>query len=250
MFKIRRIGTDTHHDKGFSIHRAAGYDCWLFLYVKTGAMFRINGVEIQTKPNTYILYSPGTPHFYCAAEETYINDWVQFEADLPIAGVTVDQPVYLGNSICVSAYMQLICEAFYRENHQSCEHLLLAMLLELSSILGNSTLHGAHSHKLAELRKELYKCPGEKWSIALAAERLRISSAHFQELYKKAFGVTFGSDVIRSRIESATELLLYSEMSVTEIGYACGYENPVHFSRQFSKMKGISPAAWRKKNRE
>lgn len=248
MFKIRRIGTDARHDKNFTVNRTSGYDCWLFLFVKTGAVFNVNGTDIATKPNTYILYKPGTPHFYNASEDIYINDWVQFEADISISGVIADQPVYLGNSIGIGLYMQLICEAFYRENHQSCEHLLLSMLLELSFISGNSTLKGSHSHELAELRKELYKNPEAKWSIALAADRLYISGAHFQELYKKAFGISFGSDVIKSRIEAATELLLYTDMSLTEIGYKCGYESSVHFSRQFSKLMGISPSEWRKKN--
>lgn len=248
MFKIRRIGTDARHDKNFMINRTVGYDCWLFLFVKTGAVFNINGIEITVKPNTYILYKPGTPHLYYTSEDIYINDWVQFETDIPITGVTSDQPVYLGNSVCIGSYMQMISEAFYRGNQQGCEHLLLAMLSELSFISDNSTLKGSHSRELAELRKELYKNPMTKWTIAHAAERLYISGAHFQQLYKKAFGISFGSDIIKSRLEFAAELLLYSDMSITEIGYKCGYRSPVHFSRQFSKFMGVSPSAWRKKN--
>ncbi len=248
MFKIRRMGIDAHHDKDFSVNRTSGYDCWLFLFLKTEAVFIINGTEIVTKPNTYILYKPGTSHIYHASGDLYINDWIQFETDISITDVAADQPVYLGNSICISSYMQLICEAFYRGNDQSCEHMILAMLLELSFISGNSTLNGSHGHELAKLRRDLYKNPEEKWSIALAAERLYISSAHFQELYKKAFGVSFGSDIIKSRIEAAVELLLYTDMSITEIGYKCGYGSTVHFSRQFSKFMGASPSEWRKRN--
>lgn len=248
MFKIRRIGTDAHENKDFRINRMAGYDCWLFLFVKSEAVFYINGAEVAVKPDTYILYQPGTPHFYRASAEVYINDWVQFETDMAVTDIVTDRPVYLGNSVDIGSYMQLIGEAFYRENRQSYEHLLLAMLLELSFVSGNSTLKGSHSHELAELRRELYRKPEAKWSIRLAAERLYLSAAHFQELYKKAFGVSFGSDLIKSRIEAATELLLYTDRSVTEIGYQCGYSSPVHFSRQFSKLMGISPSEWRKKH--
>ena len=37
MYRIRRIGVDSKHDRDFSINRPTGYDCYLLLFVKTNS---------------------------------------------------------------------------------------------------------------------------------------------------------------------------------------------------------------------
>lgn len=248
MFRIRRMGINSSHNSRFAISRPYGYNCWLFLFVKSSAVFAADGSEISVKPNTCIIYRPGSPHFYRASDSVYINDWIQFDTDMQMTHITANKPIYLGDAVGVDSYTSLIAEAFYRDNQPSCEHLMLAMLLEIAFICGNSTLKGPHSADLAQLRRELYSSPQEKWTISMAAEKLYISGSYFQELYKKAFGVSFGCDIIKSRIDSAAELLTFTDMSVAEISYKCGYTSPVHFTRQFSKLMGASPSEWRKQN--
>ncbi len=247
MFKIRRMGTNDEHDSSFEIKRPNGYDCFLFLFVETKAVFTINRADIVTEPNTYVLFKPETPHFYRACGDIYINDWIQFETDTVISNTISDRPVHVGNSLSLGLYTRLISEAFYRENRQSYTELLKSMLSELLFISDNSALRGAHSRGLAELRRKIYEKPEASWTVKLASEMLHISEPHFQELYRKSFGISFGSDLIKSRIEAAEEFLCHSDLSVSEIGFKCGYNNPVHFSRQFSKYVGTAPSDYRKR---
>lgn len=48
------------------------------------------------------------------------------------------------------------------------------------------------------------------------------------------------------RISYAEILLQTTTFSMESIAEACGYSNPVHFFRQFKKIKGITPAKYRK----
>ncbi len=48
------------------------------------------------------------------------------------------------------------------------------------------------------------------------------------------------------RIERAARKLLNSDMSVTEISYACGFNDLSYFIKSFKKLKGITPAKFRK----
>lgn len=48
----------------------------------------------------------------------------------------------------------------------------------------------------------------------------------------------------------ARRLLLYSQLSVTEIAYAVGFEDPAYFSRFFTRHIGQSPKAWRDMRRQ
>jgi AraC family transcriptional activator of pobA len=44
----------------------------------------------------------------------------------------------------------------------------------------------------------------------------------------------------------AQRSLLYSSLSVAEIGYGLGFEDPAYFSRFFARHAGLSPVAFRK----
>jgi transcriptional regulator GlxA family with amidase domain len=49
----------------------------------------------------------------------------------------------------------------------------------------------------------------------------------------------------RVRLARAATLLARSNLSVTEVGAACGFTDPLHFSRRFSAAYGRSPRAYR-----
>ncbi len=247
MYTIRRLGTaaESEHDGSFFIDRPRGYDCYLMLFVKTKAVFYLNGTQTVCEPNTFILYNIGTPHRYKAFGNEYVNDWLQFDND-ELPSVPLDTLIYIGDSVNISGYMELMSDAFYRRNYRVCAHLLRAILLEVSAISGNSIYRLPHSSKLLALRKDIYAHPEAEWTIHTMSEILHVSEPYIQELYKGAFGVTCGADVINARVEAAKLLLTDTNIPVTEIGEKCGYGSLIHFSRQFKKITGLSPAAYRK----
>ena len=67
-------------------------------------------------------------------------------------------------------------------------------------------------------------------------------------LYRKMMALT-GMSVtpyLRAlRLQKAEELLLNSALSVAEVAYAVGFDNPQYFSRVFSEEKGVSPSSFR-----
>lgn len=55
-------------------------------------------------------------------------------------------------------------------------------------------------------------------------------------------------DIIsRVRIQAATELLTQTELTISEIAYRVGFNDPKYFSRVYKKMTGISPTEARGK---
>ena len=67
-------------------------------------------------------------------------------------------------------------------------------------------------------------------------------------LYRKLMALT-GISVtpyLRTlRLQKAEELLKHSALSVAEVAYAVGFDNPQYFSRVFSEEKGVSPSSFR-----
>lgn len=67
-------------------------------------------------------------------------------------------------------------------------------------------------------------------------------------LYRKVMALTGMSitPYLRAlRLQKAEVLLLTSTMSVAEVAYAVGFDNPRYFSRIFSEEKGVSPSHFR-----
>ncbi len=81
----------------------------------------------------------------------------------------------------------------------------------------------------------------------MAAE-VSMSRSYFQHMYREMFGVSCISDVICGKIDRAKELLSETSCTVSQVAAMCGYDNEEHFMRQFKKMVGATPTAYRKKS--
>ena len=61
-------------------------------------------------------------------------------------------------------------------------------------------------------------------------------------LFSKATGVTIEHSIIMHKIERVKELLLYDEMTLTEIANKLNYSSVSHLSGQFKKTTGLTPS--------
>lgn len=71
----------------------------------------------------------------------------------------------------------------------------------------------------------------------------------FSKAFHQAYGIPPKQYLTRMRIERAKELLLVTRQSVKEIAFQCGYENEFFFYRIFKKYTGITPTAFRIRQR-
>ncbi|MBD1549393.1 helix-turn-helix domain-containing protein [Roseibium aggregatum] len=77
--------------------------------------------------------------------------------------------------------------------------------------------------------------------IGISAQRLNLAC-------KARTGRT-SSEILRERmIIEAKRYLIYTEMTVAEVGYELGFEDPAYFSRFFSQRVGQPPGAYREQN--
>ncbi len=251
MYTVERMGCSCRHDSGFLLDQPQGFDGYLMLFVRTRAMFRIGGRTLTAEPDTFIIYSRGTPLYYGAAGGDYVNDWLLFDCTEPLEAelpVRFNELIYIGEQINLAQYFQLIADSFFRGvNTQPIGLLIRAMLAEVfSQTAENETAALPHYRELLDLRRQIFAAPGKPWSMQEMAQMLRLSVPYLHALYKRAFGTTCMSDVIRSRMEQAQAYLGGTGMSIEEIADACGYSSAVHFSRQFKKETGLSPLQWRR----
>ncbi|MBR4346264.1 MAG: helix-turn-helix transcriptional regulator [Oscillospiraceae bacterium] len=250
MFSIRRMSCRCRHDGSFIFNHPEGLDHYLMLYISTAARFNIYTDPRTTAPGTFILYSPGAPVCYGAAGDEYINDWASFETNELIAPPGIfNIPLEIGDSIDAGMYFKLLGDCYFRGGDPMTQKMIIDTLIsDISWVYFERTKGIPHFRQLLELRGSIYAEPQKDWSVEEMAKIACVSESYLYTLYKSAFGVTCNADLINSRTEQAKHYLEYTDMGIEEIAYECGYKNPVHFSRQFKQMTGLSPKQWREKN--
>jgi AraC-like DNA-binding protein len=87
---------------------------------------------------------------------------------------------------------------------------------------------------------------GSSFSLQAIAREAGLSRFHFLRLFKQTYGETPFKRVTRLRMEEAQRRLVGSSDSVTEIAFACGYENSAHFASAFGRVFGVSPTIFRR----
>jgi AraC family transcriptional regulator len=87
-------------------------------------------------------------------------------------------------------------------------------------------------------------------SIAHLAHECGLSKSYFSRSFRQTTGLAPHQWLLHRRIEAAKTMLLNADLSLSEIGLACGFGDQSHFTRVFTRMIGVSPGAWRKRHPE
>jgi AraC family transcriptional regulator len=81
---------------------------------------------------------------------------------------------------------------------------------------------------------------------AFIAAQLRYDYSYLSDLYSSVEGSTIENFYIRQRIEKVKELLVYDQLSLSEIAYDLGFSSVHHLSAQFKKVTGLTPTHFKK----
>lgn len=126
---------------------------------------------------------------------------------------------------------------------------------QLSDILkkqGFELLESKNSRVLEEIKTLLRKWvekaedrPNVNVSEHLSKE-IGQEYSYLSTLFSSVEGITIEKYLILIKVEKVKELMLYDELTISEIAYKLGYSSVQHLSNQFKKETGLTPTQWRK----
>ena len=70
--------------------------------------------------------------------------------------------------------------------------------------------------------------------------------SYLSNLFSEVEGITIEKYVINQKLERVKELIIYDELSLSEIAYKLGYSSVAHLSNQFKKVTGLTPSYFKK----
>ncbi|MCM1175292.1 MAG: AraC family transcriptional regulator [Blautia sp.] len=261
MITVNVCGYDSMHKMILDRSCPDGFDDYTLLLIKTESFFELNGENISFPPNTVMIYGIHSPVHYGCLTPHYNDDWIHFELHcedtnlLHELAIPVNCPFTLPCLGTLTDYTRSIVQeklSPYPYSTQVIDSLMHALLYSLSNrlhTLSDLNTNNKNYYSLNELRIEILNAPYKKWDIPLIAQKLNLSVSYFHHLYKQFFQTTCTQDIIHARIRHAQLYLCISEMSVSSLALFCGYDNELHFMRQFKKITGMTPSQYRKTHR-
>ena len=73
-----------------------------------------------------------------------------------------------------------------------------------------------------------------------------LSYQYVSSLFSSMEGMTIEKFIIHHKIEKVKELIVYDELTLSEIAYRLGYSSVQHLSNQFKIVTGLSPSYFKK----
>lgn len=74
------------------------------------------------------------------------------------------------------------------------------------------------------------------------SKKLNHNYTYLANLFSEATGTTIEHYIIIHKIERAKELIIYDELTLTEIAWKLNYSSVAHLSNQFKKITGLTPS--------
>jgi AraC-like DNA-binding protein len=77
-------------------------------------------------------------------------------------------------------------------------------------------------------------------------QHLHLEYSYLSNLFSSVESLTIEKFYIVQKIEKVKELLVYDELSLSEIAYRLGYSSVQHLSNQFKKVTGLTPSHFKR----
>ena len=78
------------------------------------------------------------------------------------------------------------------------------------------------------------------------SQRLQVNYTYLSKFFSRITSITIEHFIIAHRIEKVKQLLLYNELTLSQIAWKLHYSSTAHLSAQFKKVTGSTPSDFRK----
>lgn len=88
------------------------------------------------------------------------------------------------------------------------------------------------------------------FSVPELAAMAGLSASHFSTLFRASAGTSVKEYLKRLRSARARELLMTTDLTISQVAASVGYEDALYFSRQFRAVNGTSPSTFRQQSED
>ena len=244
-----------HQSIGYLLDAPSGNPFYTFYHFINPVDIRIDGRVLHAMPNACCLFEPGYPIYIHARNFPLLHDYVCFDTSTPLSFELINTVFYTVKQEEVSAAVEDIqynLTAYSHDEGKCSIHTNQGMGWLINLITGSLQLPLSASfspqNTLTQIRQKMYASVRE-WSVENMLQASHLSRPMFYRKYREWFHVSPNEDRINASLLMAENLLLFSDLSITDIAEATGYNSADYFIRRFRKRYGLPPGDYRKTER-
>ncbi|WP_372778155.1 AraC family transcriptional regulator [Litorivivens sp.] len=203
-----------------------------------------------------LLIPANTPHYYEASREVpWTIYWCHFSGQQAgdyvrlISGASRKLVLPISNRLkLIRDFQSLLSvrETGYRELPFIHAANQLKQMLSYIALQNRSTRHNTQTgFNLQDIEDVMRANLDKSLSLEELAAECQLSKYHFSAKYKDATGYSPIKHFLHMKIEAACQLLDSTDLRISAVSAAVGYDDPLYFSRLFRKITGTSPKDYR-----
>ncbi len=265
---LRRRALQPHGDEALS--RLRWHEQMEVKYFRCGgAQIELNAEKIIAQDGDIVVVNPcvrhGTAYLYGSPEYDilyidlrYAFDWLgdaARESFLPLVqGRAILPTLIQGDDRTRGLLLALLDEAEDVPDSVPTRGLLAAFLSRLLADSRTRLVEPAdmeNIRKYSQLLEPAFALISAEYTKPLRVSALAaacgVSEQYFCKIFKLAAGMPASRYILRQRLGKAAVLLQVTDLRVGEVARAAGFSDSLYFSRCFSRERGASPSAFRRK---
>ena len=237
--------------------RPGGRRDYQLLFVASGwAQFGYQSPERRLPEGNIFLYRPLEPQAYCYPVAGHPDIyWMHFtgsEAGAYVQRLTPGAQG-MGQQVGIREEYARLFERIIRElqlGREGYEALCSAYAQELFVLMareagGPAGMLATRNRQIEAVIEQMHEELAEERTVEDYARECHMGVCWFIRCFREYTGCPPRQYLIRLRMHRARELLAYSSYNISEIARLVGYDNPLYFSRIFSRQVGCSPSEYR-----
>lgn len=246
----------------FFIHRPNGMKGYMLnLTLQGEGVIHHSQGQFHCQQNEMLLFPPAVLHHYGRAKESrewnhlwiyfiprpYWVDWLRWDnhegqiGRMPLLDAEDSQQIagLFKEVIHWNAASDSLSEAMAMN---TLERIILTLFKRQSA-----TNHRNRDPRIQTVCHYLNEHLSDDTRVEQLARMTFLSPSRLTHIFRKEMGMTIYSWRENQRISRACDLLQQTQLSISQIARAVGYEDPLYFSRLFSQHLHLSPRDYRKK---
>ena len=247
------------------IRRTEGIPAWVFIYcIKGKGWYELDGKRYDVEQNQYVILPARRGHSYGAdKQEPWTIYWIHFKGHLascyasgaetprdvkPVIHSRIADRIHLFEEI-----YQTLKAGFTLENlsyASSLFHYYLGSLRYIRQYRSFAASGQIDEKNIVEAAIHSIKENKEKHlTLEMLSKYTGYSVSYFCAMFKRATGHAPLTYINIVKMQEACYLLDNTDMKLNQICHKVGIDDPYYFSRLFTKTIGLSPKAYREKNK-